>query len=216
LDSASFKNNLQIIYGGGSSYSSYDPTSPFNSLTSLEPNRAYLFITSVTPFQLWQTTVTSTPTPTTTQTVTPTNTATTTVTPTVTPTTTTTPTNTITPTNTVTSTKTPTQTATVTPTLTPTLTLFDFVDSLTLSTNNSYTANHGLTFVANSGDQLYYNNNIEYLDLPSIMNVSISGIVRATTIFPINSYLGKPFKFFLNTNNTYYIGYFSSGNINFS
>ena len=123
LNTATFKDNVVKIYGGGSSYLSYDPTIPsqFNSLTALQPNTGYLFINSVVPFTLWTLpgvsptptrTVTPTPTITPTQTVTPTITVTATSTRTPTPTQTTTPTVTVT----ATSTKTPTPTATITPT----------------------------------------------------------------------------------------------------
>lgn len=100
LSTANFKNNLVIIYGissDGLGFVSYSPASEFNSLTSLEPDRGYEFITNGAPFTLWLAPGVS-PTPTATNTPTPTATATPTNTPTVTPTRTLTPTPTNTPT----------------------------------------------------------------------------------------------------------------------
>lgn len=100
LSTANFKNNLVIIYGissDGLGFVSYSPESQFNSLTSLEPDRGYEFITNGAPFTLWLAPGVS-PTPTATNTPTPTATATQTNTPTVTPTRTLTPTPTNTPT----------------------------------------------------------------------------------------------------------------------
>jgi formylglycine-generating enzyme required for sulfatase activity/photosystem II stability/assembly factor-like uncharacterized protein len=115
LSTASFKNNLVIIYGisnDGLGFVSYNPNSQFNTLTSLQPNVGYEFITNGTPFTLWLAPGAS-PTPTLTPTITPTITAT--VTPTRTPTVTPTSTATVTPTIT------PTRTTTATPTVTPTV-----------------------------------------------------------------------------------------------
>ena len=134
LSTASFKNNISIIYGissDGNGFVSYSPSSSFNSLSSLEPNNGYEFITTGTTFTLWRApgaSPTPTPTNTLTPTTTPTNTATPTLTPTITltrtptqtPTQTATPTITVTNTNTVTPTITLTRTPTQTPTLTPT------------------------------------------------------------------------------------------------
>ncbi len=136
LSTSSFKNNIINIYGtslDGTSYISYNPSIPnqLNTLTDLQPNTGYLFITDGTPFTLWLAPGVSpspTPTNTLTPTTTPTNTSTPTLTPTITltrtptqtPTHTATPTVTVTNTNTVTPTITLTKTPTQTPTLTPT------------------------------------------------------------------------------------------------
>jgi formylglycine-generating enzyme required for sulfatase activity len=115
LSTASFKNNIVIIYGisnDGLGFVSYSPASQFNSLVSLEPNRGYEFITDGTPITLWLAPGAS-PTPTPTNTATPTNT----------PTTTATPAQSLSPTPTRTLTATPTLTTTTTPTVTPTRTL---------------------------------------------------------------------------------------------
>lgn len=90
LNTANFKQNIIRIYGiteDGASYISYSPNSLFNTLTKLQPNTGYLFITKGESFTLWNS-ATDIPTPT----VTRTNTPTPTITPTITPTFTLTPT----------------------------------------------------------------------------------------------------------------------------
>jgi formylglycine-generating enzyme required for sulfatase activity len=124
LSSANFRDKLLLIYGvsnDGLGFVSYSPSSQFNSLTSLQPNVGYEFVTNGTPFTLWLAPGAS-PTPTVTSTATPTLTPTTTPTKTLTPTPTLTATVTSTPAVTASSTPTttPTRTATPTATLTPT------------------------------------------------------------------------------------------------
>lgn len=107
LNTVSFKQNIIRIYGiaeDGASYVSYSPNSLFNTLTKLQPNTGYLFITNGVSFTLWNS-VTDIPTPTVTPTITPTPTITSTLTPTPTVTPSITPTLTTTPT--VTPTRTP-------------------------------------------------------------------------------------------------------------
>ena len=126
LNGSNFKNNLIVVYGisnDGLGFISYSPASQFNTLTTLQPDIGYEFVTNGTPFTLWLApgasptpTVTSTATPT----ITPTKTSAATQTPT--PTTTATQTPTVTNTATQTPTITPTRTATQTPTVTPTIT----------------------------------------------------------------------------------------------
>lgn len=124
LSSASFKNNILLIYGissDGLGFVSYSPSSQFNSLTTLQPDVGYEFVTNGTPFTLWLApgaSPTPTPTLTATPTLTPTNTPTRTLTPTPTLTATVTATPTLTPS--LTQTNTPTRTLTPTPTLSPT------------------------------------------------------------------------------------------------
>lgn len=65
LNSATFINNIQFIYGGGAAYSSFEPNNSFNSLTQLQQNNGYLFITNGQSFALSSNnsnTVTPTPT----------------------------------------------------------------------------------------------------------------------------------------------------------
>lgn len=166
------------------------------------------------------TTSTNTPTITSTVSLTPTITQTSTATPTVTPTSTVTPT--ITPTNTVTPTITPTSsttptitpTSSITPTITPTSSLA-FISTLTIPSSSNYISDNGLTFVASLGDSLSYTPQTGS-DLPSTMNISISGVVKSSVIFPNSIYSGKPFRFTVNLTSKSYTGNFVSGNINFN
>lgn len=167
-------------------------------------------------------TPTVTPTNTSTPTNTPTNTVTSTVTPSVTPTNTVTssvtPTNTLTPTTTPTNTVTATPTATIISTPTPTVTPTkapQFLDSLTIPSGINYISSNGLTFTGSNGDVLSYNSQTGF-DLPATMNIRVSGVARASVVFPNTIYLNKPFKFTMNSNGTSYIGNFTSGNINFN
>lgn len=192
-------------------------STPTNTATNTPTN-------SVTPTNTATPTVTATVTPTNTQTssvtptVTPTNTVTPTVTASVTATNTVTPTvtSTVTPTLTRTNTLTPTNTSTptVTPTVTPTSSS-NYFDSLIVPSGVNYISGNGLTFVASYGDILSYNNQIGS-DLPATMNISVSGVVRASVTFPNAIYINKPFRFTLKANNTNYISNFTSGTINFN
>lgn len=107
---------------------------------------------------------------------------------------------------------------TMTPTVTPTPSATpnnNLLNLLTVPSGVNYVSGDGLTFAGNTGDKLAYNSQTGG-DLPSTMNISISGILKSSIIFPNSIYLGKPFRFTLGSNNASYSGNFTTGNINFS
>ena len=104
----------------------------------------------------------------------------------------------------------PTQTSTVTPT--PSM---SFADILTVPSGINYISGNGLTFVGSVGDSLSCIGQ-NGSDLPATMNISVSGVVRSSVVFPNSVYNGKLFRFSLSSNNTSYVGNFTSGNINFN
>jgi len=106
---------------------------------------------------------------------------------------------------------TPTSTRTPTPTITPTSTS-NFINSLTILSGSNYISGNGLTFSGNTGDRIEYIAQNGY-DLPSTMNISVGGIIKATVIFPASIYNNKLFK--VTISGIPYIGNFIAGNINF-
>lgn len=113
------------------------------------------------------------------------------------------------------STPSPSVTPTQTPTPTPTSIGNNFINSLTIPPGINYISGDGLTFAGSNGDILSYTSQIGS-DLPSTMNISISGTIRSSVVFPNGIYFNKPFRFTLSSNNTNYTGNFTAGTVNFS